>query len=175
MRERNADAIFGKRVPQGQVDVPANVGQAARWIADPEPQDVVDRTVAKPHDMTDSRARSQHAVHALRRSNRQFADLVRAVAVGGAEINIEADKVVGMGPVDHLACDQILVWDQVFFAVAGDHGHVTRTKRIDPAKRIPERDYVAGFDGFIEQDNHTRHKVLHHLLQTKAKADTNRT
>lgn len=42
-------------------------------------------------------------------------------------------------------------------------------------KRIPERDYVAGFDGFIEQDNHTRHKVRHHLLQTKAKADTNRT
>lgn len=53
LRERDRDALVRKAVPKGQEHVAPNIGQAASGNADPEPQNVINGTVAKANDMAD--------------------------------------------------------------------------------------------------------------------------
>ncbi len=117
LREWNRDVVFLKRIPQRQIDIAADIGQPAGGILNPEPQDVIHRTVAKSDDMTDRRLDAQHAIHRFGGINGDLAHLVRITAIRGAEIDIQPHEFVGMGPVHHLPGDQVFVRDQVFAPV----------------------------------------------------------
>ncbi len=92
--ERDRDSVFFERIPKRQIDVAPDIGQPSGGVLDPEAQDIVDRTVAETNDMTDCRPEIQNPIDALRRLNRDLSDLMRIVAIRGAKINIEADKLV---------------------------------------------------------------------------------
>ncbi len=80
---------FLERVPQRQIDIAADIGQPLGRVGDPEPQDVVHRTVAEAGDVADRRAGTQHPLHARRRLDRHLAHQMRIVAIGGAEGDVE--------------------------------------------------------------------------------------
>jgi hypothetical protein len=61
LRERQFDAVVAKALPQRQIDLALDVGDAADGIVDPEPQHQIDRAVAEPGDVADRRRVVDHA------------------------------------------------------------------------------------------------------------------
>src|SRR6056297_711746 len=151
LREGNGNTVFLKTVPKRQIHIAANIGQAPGRVAYPEPQDVIHAAVTKAHDMANRRLELQHPVHALGRLNGQRPHLMRIVAIGGAEIDIQPYVIVGMGPVDHLTRDQILVRNKVLPPIARGDRHVARPKAVDPAEGLAKADHIARLDRPIQQ------------------------
>jgi len=94
LREGDRDAVVEKGIPKRQVDIAADIGQPGGGIGYPEPQDIVDRTVAEAHDMAHRLFAAEHPFDPLRGLYGYAAHLVRVVMVGGAEIDVEPDEIV---------------------------------------------------------------------------------
>src|SRR5690606_41998526 len=78
---------------------------------------------------------------------------VRVVVIRRAKIDVDADILAGEGPVDDPLRDEVLVRDEVFAAVAGDHRHEAGAQIAYPPECLAERDRVPGFDRLVEQDD----------------------
>ena len=56
LREGDRDVVGMEFIPKGKIHVASDICQTARRIGDPETQDIVDRTVSEPGDVTDRRS-----------------------------------------------------------------------------------------------------------------------
>mmetsp|Transcript_3260 Transcript_3260/g.5663 ORF Transcript_3260/g.5663 Transcript_3260/m.5663 type:complete len:218 (+) Transcript_3260:21-674(+) len=175
LRERQGNTVLVEGVPQRQVDIAANIGQPAGGVFDPEAQDVIHATVPKADDVTDGGIGVvQNALDGFGRLNRHFAHQMWIIAIGRAEEDIEPHIAVGMRPVHHLIGDQVFIGNEELFAIARNHRDVARAQRIDPAKGLPQRNHVAGFDRFIHHNDQARDQIGDHLLQSKTEANANK-
>src|SRR6266404_2010667 len=181
-RQRAADADFAHRI--GHVDTLALEGIPERQhrvalhivqpvgVGDPEGQGKLHPGLGEFH---------KDAVRSFafdgarrRRSNveRQFADQPRVGLVIGAEIHLHQRVLVGVGPVDDLLGDQVLIGDQEFAAVAGGDRNIPGLHLVDAASTVADGDEIAGFDRFIRQQDDAADEVGDDLLQAEADADT---
>ncbi len=109
--------------------------------------------------MANRRAEAEHTVYGGGGLDRHLAHKMRIVVVGGAEVDIEPDKGIGVRPVHHLPGDQVFVRDQVFLAVAGNHRDVACAHLLDPAEGLAQRDHVTRFDRLVEQQDEAGNEV----------------
>ena len=124
--------------------------------------------------MTDRRGLRQHAWDGNRRLDRHAAHLVRIARNVDTERHIEADFLLGVGPVHHALRDEALVRDEHLASVAGDDRDAAGVHRVDPAVAIADRDDVARLDRLVHEQDHAADEIGHDLLQAETQADAER-
>src|SRR5205823_12444877 len=165
----HADALALERIPQRQHHLALDVVHAI-GIGDPESQGELHAGF---------REFGQNAVRGLAPGGARVgrgdlggepAHQPRIGVVIGAEGNLDQRVLVGIGPVDDLLRHQILVRDQEFAAVAGSDRDVARFHRADAARTVADGDEIAGFYGFVDQQDETTDEIGDDLLQTQPDA-----
>ena len=110
------------------------------------------------------------AIHARSGCDRDALDLVGIRVVGDSKEHVETHVLVGERPVDDFGGDEVLVRNEKFATVAGDHGDEAGAQFPDPAESFPECDGIARFDGLVHENDDAGDEVGNDLLQ--AESDT---
>ena len=99
---------------------------------------------------------------------------LEVAVIADADGNADADVAVGIGPIFHLLRHQILVGNQMFFAVAGDDADGAHADLVHPAETLTHDDDVARLDRAIHQQDDARDQIAERLLQAEADREAER-
>ena len=110
----------------------------------------------------------------LRHLRQQRHDVLRIVAVGDTERDLDAPLPVAEGPVGDFAGDQHRVRHDDLGAIAGAHHAGADADALDLPAAVGHLDRVADLDGALEQQDQAGHEVVDDALQAETDADADR-
>jgi len=160
--------VFLKTVPDAKKHLCFNVSCSVLRVAYPEPYFEIDRTVSELGQLANRFGIFDDPLNAFSGFDAECHCFAGIGIIRDSDRYPEADTLAAERPVLDARNDQLFVRYQMFNPVAGNHGDIPGTKRLDPAISASDANRVARFDRLVHQQNDAADEIADNLLQPEA-------